>query len=179
MFEAMNLQTVISTKPFASVCCITELLNELGKWLTLSAAINRGEPGWANMNRIWHLRLRCCPVGCCSTCKNLTKGQTHLLASRVSTEPAEGLPVDMWPPSLSPSCSQMSLTSPKLQVLSSASLSGLKQALRRKEGKLVQGKKGVGGRMQNRTPYKRDGKRESERERDQEREKTHWTTSLN
>lgn len=39
----------------------------------------------------------------------------------------------------------------------------------------MQGKKGVGGRMQDRTLYKTDG----ERERDQQREKTHWTTSLN
>lgn len=77
-----------------------------------------------------------------------------------STEPAEGLRVGMWPPSLSPSCSQMSLTSPKLQVLSPASLSGLNQASRKKEGKWVQGKKGVGGRMQDRTLYKRDGERE-------------------
>lgn len=78
--------------------------------------------------------------------KKTTKGQTHLLASMVSTEPAEGLPVDMWPPSFSPSFSQMSLTSPKLQVLSSASLSGLNQeSLRKKEGKLVQGEKKEGG----------------------------------
>lgn len=77
--------------------------------------------------------------------ENSRKGKTHLLAWMVSTEPAEGLPVDTWPPSLSPSCSQMSLKSPKLQVLSSASLSGLHQTLRKKEGKLVQGKKKRGG----------------------------------
>lgn len=60
---------------------------------------------------------------------------THLLVTTVSTEPEEGLHVGTWPPSPLPSCSQMSLSSPKLQVLSPASLSVLNEALGEKEGK--------------------------------------------
>ena len=69
---------------------------------------------------------------------------THLLAAMVSTEPGEGLHVGKWPPSLSPSRSQMSLSSPKLQVLSPASLSGVNKALRKKEGKWARAGKKTG-----------------------------------
>lgn len=116
-----------------------------------------------NINLIWHLIHRCCTAGCCT---HAVKG-THLLAVRVSTEPAEGLHVGTWPPSLSPSCSQMSFSSSKLQVLSPASLSGLNKALRKKEGKWVRAGKKKGDRMQDRTlcNWLRDAQRKIDKER--------------
>lgn len=86
-----------------------------------------------------HLTCRCCTRGAACTVKG-----THLLAARVSTESGGALHAGTWPPSLLPSCSKMSLTSPRLQVLSPASLSG---PLRRKEGKWVGegGREGRGG----------------------------------
>lgn len=73
---------------------------------------------------------RCCTAGCCTHAEKMT----HLLVTMVSTEPEEGLRVGMWPPSPLPSCSQMSFFSPKLQVLSPASLSGFNKALGEGEG---------------------------------------------
>lgn len=93
---------------------------------------------------------RCCTTGCCTHAEKMT----HLLVTLVSTEPEEGLHVGMWPPSPLPSCSQMSLSSPKLQVLSPASLSGLNKALGEREGgktNVSREKKRGGSRMQDRT----------------------------
>ena len=86
---------------------------------------------------------RCCTAGCCTHAVKMT----HLLVTMVSTESEGGLHVSMWPPSPLPSCSQMSLSSPKLQVLSPASLSGFNTTLGEGEGGKtnVSRKRGGGG----------------------------------
>lgn len=124
----------------------------------------------SSINLIWHLIHRCCTAGC----RTHAIKWTHLLAVRVSIEPRERVHVGTWPPSLSPSCSQMSHSSPKLQVLSPASLSGLNKAFRKKEGKCEGRKKG--DRMQDRTLC--NWLRNTQRNIDQERVERKHTGSL-